>query len=817
MIRPGEPGSMRTRWITAAGVLALGVGLSACGSGNGGAATSGHTLSATVTGLTDSGLVLTTGQSQVSVASGATAVVLATRLASGAAYDVSVVSQPTGEACSVAGGSGVIGTADVANVVVTCSAQAYPLGGSVSGLSSSGLVLANGGDTLAVAAGAAGFTLPSEVARGSSYAVTVQAQPVGLACSVSNGAGTMPASAVTTVQVTCTDQPFSLGGARSGLGNETGLVLANGSDMLTVSAGATAFTLPQPVPYGQTYDVTVASAPAGKVCSVFNGAGTMPAANVTDVVVTCSDSAYTLGGSVSGLGAAGGLVLANGADSLSVSPGAASFTMPGAVSFGSPYLVTVQSQPVGETCSTANAAGTMPAANVTTVAVTCSASTYSIGGTISGLTASGLKLLNNGTDATQIAANAAQFTMNTGVAYGGSYDITVETPPAGEVCRIANATGTPVTGNVTGVTLTCNPWSAFSTSALHSFDGANEGVSPQGGVIQGSDGSLYGTTTGGGSGNLGTIFKITPSGTLTVLHAFGGSSDGGVPYGALVQGTDGNFYGTTTTGGSGNLGTIFEITPSGTFTVLHYFTGTSDGGVPYGALVQGSDGKFYGTTTAGGTYNGGTIFAISAAGSFQVIHHLNGSTDGVSPYGALVQGTDGNFYGTTTGGGAGNLGTVFKVTPAGTFTVLHAFGGSSDGGVPDGGLVQASDGNFYGTTTTGGANNGGTIFLMTPAGGFLVLHDFSGSVDGVSPYGTMIQATDGNLYGTTTGGGTGNLGTIFQITPSGTFTVLHAFGGSSDGGVPDGALVQASDGNFYGTTTTGGANNGGTIYEMIPQ
>jgi hypothetical protein len=207
--------------------------------------------------------VPTINATPVSVAAGQTTQGLANSLPSGTSYSVTVQTQPTGETCTVAGGSGRIQSANVANVVVTCSNQAYPLDGSISGFNGSGLVLANGTDTLAVSSGATSFTMPTPVAYTSSYVVTVQKQPAGLACAVGNGTGTMPASAVTNVSITCTDQPFSLGGTISGLGNNAGLALTNGSDTYAVAAGSTSFTMPTSVAFGSPYLVAVQTAPAG--------------------------------------------------------------------------------------------------------------------------------------------------------------------------------------------------------------------------------------------------------------------------------------------------------------------------------------------------------------------------------------------------------------------------------------------------------------------------------------------------------------------------------------------------------------------------
>jgi uncharacterized repeat protein (TIGR03803 family) len=327
--------------------------------------------------------------------------------------------------------------------------------------------------------------------------------------------------------------------------------------------------------------------------------------------------------------------------------------------------------------------------------------------------------------------------------------------------------------------------------------------------------------------------------TLTTLYAFSISSDGAYPYAGLVQATDGNFYGTTEQGGSGcypwGCGTVFKITPAGTLTTLHRFDVT-DGAFPYAGLVQATDGNFYGTTFQGGGASGncgdfgcGTVFKITAGGTLTTLHSFCTQTncpDGAKPHAGLVQATDGNFYGTTSGGGAsGNCGdygcgTVFKITAGGTLTTLHSFCTQTncpDGAEPYAGLVQATEGNFYGTTQYGGTSgncggyNCGTVFKITAGGTLTTLHSFEGT-DGAVPLATLVQATDGNFYGTTLYGGTsGNCGadrcgTIFKITPAGTLTMLHSFD-DTDGSAPYGALIQATDGNFYGTTE--GGNSGG--------
>lgn len=365
-----------------------------------------------------------------------------------------------------------------------------------------------------------------------------------------------------------------------------------------------------------------------------------------------------------------------------------------------------------------------------------------------------------------------------------------------------------------------------------------DGQSPAATLVQGTDGNFYGTTLGPYQ-YYGTIFKITPSGTLTTLYNFcsqGGDlcTDGESPWG-LVQGSDGNFYGTTKLGGG--HGTVFRITPSGALTTLYTFcslSGCSDGLYPSGALVQGSDGNFYGTTSYGGAYYyyGGTVFKITPSGDLTTLYSFcvqdYSCTDGQYPGPSLVQGSDGNFYGTTQASGAYGAGTVFKITSSGALTTLHNFcaqgGPCPDGQAPYSGVVQGSDGNFYGTTGGGGTTDYGTIFKITPAGALTTLYNFcaqGGDVcpDGRGPTTGVVQGSDGNFYGTTLQGGLSGYmnGTAFNITPSGALTTLYLFcsqDNCADGYYPAAGLVQGNDGNFYGTTYAGGANDSGTVYKL---
>jgi uncharacterized repeat protein (TIGR03803 family) len=299
--------------------------------------------------------------------------------------------------------------------------------------------------------------------------------------------------------------------------------------------------------------------------------------------------------------------------------------------------------------------------------------------------------------------------------------------------------------------------------------------------------------------------------TFTTLASFDGSDGDGPVFVSLVQGVDGNFYGTTEYGGTSNGGTVFKITPAGKVTTLHTF-GIADGSSPFAGLVLASNKKFYGTTSSGGTNGDGTVFAITAAGKLTTLHSFNGA-DGGFPAAVLVQATNGNFYGTTLSGGANGDGTVFAMTPAGKLSTVYAFGGA-DGAGPEAGLVQDANGNFYGTTRYGGAKGGscsdvagcGTVFEITAAGKLTTLYSFcaqTGCPDGSFPSAGLVQATNGNFYGTTSTGGVNGNGTVFEISAGGTLTTLYSFcsqAGCADGSSPEAGLIGATNGNFYGTT-----------------
>ncbi len=389
------------------------------------------------------------------------------------------------------------------------------------------------------------------------------------------------------------------------------------------------------------------------------------------------------------------------------------------------------------------------------------------------------------------------------------------------VCRI----GVPMR-HIIGLLLFCFlatvACSSQAFSTLVNFGGGTNGIYPNGTLVLGSDGNLYGTTSNGGDNSVGTIFEVTPDGVLNTLYSFS-YSGGNEPFTGLMQANDGNFYGTTSQGGGYDVGIVYRMTPGGIVTKIHSFAGW-DGVPPSGTLILATDGYLYGVASYGGTDTiGGTVYKISLQGALTVVHSFCPNRDcseGQAPRGTLVQASDGNFYGTTSAGGpycAGNggCGTVFKLTPDGTLTTLHYFN-QSDGAFPYAGLVLANDGNFYGTTTLGGAQNYGTVFKITPDGTFTSLHSFN-NTDGRLPYGPLVQASDGYFYGATYQGGLYcqlGCGTVFRITPQGGFTSLHSFD-NSDGNLSYAGMLESTDGILYGTTSSGGTNYSGTLFRLV--
>lgn len=382
---------------------------------------------------------------------------------------------------------------------------------------------------------------------------------------------------------------------------------------------------------------------------------------------------------------------------------------------------------------------------------------------------------------------------------------------------------------------TAQAQSSYSYSVLHQFSISDGGL-PYGDLFADEDGNFYGTTDVGGATNAGTFFQLTPGGTYTVLSSFT-LANGGAPYGGAVEGKDGNFYGVTLYGGANSAGAAYQVTPTGQFTTLHSFDRpdanytNTEGANPNARLTLGTDGNFYGAAMYGGANNTGTLFSMTAAGSVTVLHTFSagalGNSDGANPASSLVQASDGNFYGATLNGGPAGTGTVFRLSPQGTFTTLHSFAakgsGNTDGVNPSAGLIQATDGFLYGSTAYGGINNTGTIFKISLSGGFSTLHSFAAkngkkNLDGIFPSGRLLQGSDGSFYGVSALGGSNGYGTVFRTTNTGATTSIYNFTAPTNklGGLPFAGLVEDSSGNLYGSTVEGGTSSEGVLYKLTP-
>jgi uncharacterized repeat protein (TIGR03803 family) len=366
----------------------------------------------------------------------------------------------------------------------------------------------------------------------------------------------------------------------------------------------------------------------------------------------------------------------------------------------------------------------------------------------------------------------------------------------------------------------------------------SDGIGPAASLVQGTNGLFYGTTSSGGLHGAGAIFSLSASGNLHSLYSFpeiidsNGISQYNFGPSALALGTNGNLYGTTQSGGTNLTGSIFVVTPAGNFTNLYNFSAISagltnaDGAVPVGTLALGQDGNFYGVTQFGGANGTGTIFQLTPSGSFSTLYSFSAlgsgsaNADGTSPNGLVLATDTGTFYGTTQNGGAEGAGTVFSFNPTNGLTTLYSFqaDGTNDPDLPNAALVQGPNGDFYGTSTFGGTQTSGTIYEVSPAGVVNVLYSLPQSDDGAGS--TLILGPDGNFYGTTSGDGANGTGTLYEMTLAGAYTLLYSFPALNDtfestaGANPAAGLLVGSDGNFYGSCLQGGTNGTGTIFRF---
>jgi uncharacterized repeat protein (TIGR03803 family) len=361
----------------------------------------------------------------------------------------------------------------------------------------------------------------------------------------------------------------------------------------------------------------------------------------------------------------------------------------------------------------------------------------------------------------------------------------------------------------------------YQEKVLFNFMDASTGYGPRGGLVQDASGNFYGTALGGTYLN-GVVYKLNTDGNETILHNFTGGSDGGYPEGSLVIDGQGNLYGTTSAGGNSQCqcGVVYKLNPQGTETVLYTFTDAIQGFGPGAGLAMDQAGNLYGMSVTSGPYQLGNIFKIDTAGNYSVLHNFM-AWDGETPYLApVVLDAAGNLYGVAAYGGATTQGVVFKLDPSDQFTMLYNFTLGQDGGFPTGPVAIDSAGNIYGATYEGGNPPGGSgagvAFQLQPSGKYSVLYTFSGSGPSGSYGGGVILGQDGNLYGTTIHDGPDHSGNVFKITPAGQVLILHNFTGGLDGGGIAASVIEDSAGNIYGTAEVGGTTGYGVVFELSP-
>lgn len=647
----------------------------------------------------------------------------------------------------------------VSNAILN-SKRIYSVGGSISGLRASGLVLSNGSATLSLASGATSFSFSAKKSTGETYSVAIQSNPTGQTCNLSNNVGTVGSQSISDISILCSDSPGVLSGTVSGL-TSSGLILKNGTDEVAVGSGQSTFQFGSQISSGVIYSVTIKNQPIGKTCSIGNSSGTMSSAGVNNIQVTCAINSYTLGGAVSGL-ITSGLKVKNGSEVLTVSSGAATFTLTAPVAYGGSYAVTVDAQPVGHTCSVSNASGTMGSGNVTSVQVTCATNSYAVSGSISGLTGSGL-VLKNGIEVVYVASADTTFTFPTQVAYGGSYAVSIEVQPYdGETCTLSNSSGV-VSSSINSM-LSCSPnYSAVTTLAGSSSGGYADGIGTQAtfnfpvDVAVDSNGNVY---VADQSNNM--IRKITSTGLVTTLAGSptAGSSDGigsfasfYSPY-SVAADTNGNVY----VADRGN-NMIRKITSAGVVTTLAGSTtsGSADG---VGTLASFYAPSGVAVDASGNVYvadlGNNMIRKITSTG---VVSTLAGSTTAGSSDGAGVLASFNAPYDVAVDVNANvyvadsNNHMIRKITPAGVVTTLA---GSTNGGVTQNGIGIAAK--FYFPVGVAVDSNG-NVFVgdtgnhvlrkITPLGDVTTYIDSSSASGPASsfyiPYGVTVDG-NGNVY-----------------------------------------------------------------------
>jgi hypothetical protein len=651
--------------------------LSACGGGSG---PSGYGVGGTVSDLAagENVSLSNNGAAPLSISANG-AFTFPTPVTQNGSYNVTVATQPKSQVCTVSNGTGANLAASVADVRVTCATSTYTISGSVSGLASGAkLVLEdNGADTLTLSAnGPLSFATP--INYDGVYAVTVVTQPAGATCTVSNGVGAGVTGAVKNVAVVCSSKTYSISGTLSGLPGGAHLVLQNnGADALTLSANG-AFTFTTPLAYNGSYAVTVSTQPAEAICTVTYAVGAGVTAPVAGVSVLCSPDTYTISGSVSGLAMGSQVTLDdNAASALTVTANGA-FTFATPVAAGASYTVTVGTQPAGETCTVSSGQGFQLGGNVSDVRVTCSTSAFTIGGTLSGLAAGAqVTLDNNGSDPLTLMANGT-FTFGTPVAYGGVYDVTVGTPPSGQVCTMTNATGPSVASNVTNVSVACATVVSYTIPGSYNWT-VPSGVTLVQVVAIGGGGAGSGVTStgpgqsGGAGAYITATLSVTPGQVIALVVGGGAGIVPSVP------------SGTCATGGGGGGATSIDIGNAD-----RIIAGGGGGGGAYcgngNAVYAGPGGSGGGVAGAGGA--GGAVGSAGGAGGSGGI----GGTGG----GSVVAGGNGS-------GGPGGAGGADGLDPGGA--------GGSGAGLGAGGIALNMAGGG------GGGYGGGASGYLEQSGG----------------------------------------------------------------------------------------------------
>jgi hypothetical protein len=773
-----------------------------------------YTIGGTVSGLTGTGLVLQDNGGNNLAISASGSFTFSTAVASGAAYSVTVLTQPTGQSCTVTSGSGTAST-NVTSVQVSCSnlpPTTYTIGGTVSGLTGTGLVLQdNGGNNLAVS-GNGSFTFTTAIASGSTYSVTVFTQPTGQSCTVTSGSGSASAN-VTNVQVTCTTTSYTIGGTISGL-TASGLVLADGSQTVSPASGATSFTFPTAVASGSSYAVTVKTQPSGETCSVTNGGGTA-SANVSNVQITCATTTYTFGGTVSGLTGTG-LVLFNGStgDKLPVSANG-SFTFGVTLSSGSSYSVTVLTQPTGQSCTVTNGSGTM-SANVTNIQVTCSTTTYTIGGTVSGLTGAGLVLQDNGGNNLPVSASGS-FTFSTAIASGAAYSVTVLTQPTGQSCTVVNGSGT-ASANVTNVQVACS-------TVFYTIAGMVSGLTGTGLVLQdngannlsvSANGSFSFSNSVASSANYSVTVLTQPTGQICTVSNGSGKATANVSNVQITCSTAAYTIGGTVFGVTGaglvlqdNGGNNLAASANGAFT----FSNPIGSGLGYNVTVLTQPTGQSCTVTNGSGTASANVTNVQVACS-NVYYNIGGTVSGLTGTGLVLQDNSGynlsiSGNGTFSWNNSIASGAAYNVTvftqPTGQSCAVTNGSGTASANITN---VQVACSNVYYTI-------GGTVSGLTGTG--LVLQDNGGNNLAVSANGAFTFSTSvasGATYNATvltqptgqsctvsngSGTATANVTNVMVACSN----VYYTIGGTVSGLTGTGLVLQDNAGNNLAVSANG--------------